>query len=47
MNQPEAPVVEAADSTTTTTTTTNESSTNKADEKVEASKVVKAEMISG
>ena len=48
MNQPEAPVVEAADSTTTTTTTTtNESSTNKADEKVEASKVVKAEMIIG
>jgi len=41
MKQPEAPVVEAADSTTTTTTTTNESSTNKADEKVEASKVVK------
>merc|ERR1719300_1626649 len=40
MKQPEAPVVEAADSTTTTTTT-NESSTNKADEKVEASKVVK------
>jgi len=33
--QPEEPVVEAADSTT------NESSTNKADEKVEASKVVK------
>merc|ERR1719300_191863 len=30
MKQPEAPVVEAADSTTTTTTTTNESSTNKA-----------------
>ena len=46
MKQPEAPVVEAADSTTTTTTT-NESSTNKADEKVEASKVVKAEMIIG
>merc|ERR1711951_258877 len=40
LKHPEEPVIEAAPSITTTPTT-NESSTNKADEKVEASKVVK------
>merc|ERR1719391_1925340 len=40
LKHPEEPVIDAAPSITTTPTT-NESSTNKADEKVEASKVVK------